>query len=96
MIQSGTLTAAGPSKSVSPAIGRDFNVTLSGTFGATLQLERSFDNGSTWVPYTYIDGSSMTWSAPMSTSFAEGEQGVEYRLNCTSYSSGTIAYRISQ
>lgn len=73
-----------------------FNVTLSGTFVATVHLERSFDSGSTWHPCTDASGFATSWAAPLSITCAEPERGVRYRLNCTSYTSGTVTYRISQ
>lgn len=55
------------------------------TYTATINLERSFDGGSTWI---HIG------AAPLDIS--EAEACVLYRLNCTAYTSGTINYRISQ
>jgi hypothetical protein len=73
-----------------------FNLTISGTFVATIRLERSFDEGSTWHPCTRSDGSSRTWAAPMSIIVSEVEAGVLYRLNCTAFTSGTAVCRLSQ
>lgn len=92
----GTLASATSSGSFVPVADRDFNLTLSGTFVATLRLDRSFDRGVTWFPLTYIDGSALTWTAPMSSAIGEDEAGVYYRLTASSYTSGTVTYRISQ
>ena len=70
------------------------------SFNATVQLERSFDGGSTWIvcnvggtgTLAQYTGSSVT---PISLTFAEPEQGVIYRWNAIAYSSGLINYRIS-
>lgn len=86
-------------------------MTASATFtggldnaSATIQLERSFDGGLTWIvcniggagtPASYQFGGSGGLTAPVSFVVAEPEKGVAYRLNCTAYSSGSIAFRIS-
>ena len=81
--------------------GTDNNATFTGAaiaFSATVQLERSFDGGSTWIVCN--EGSSgqlAQWTTgPVSLTFGEPEKSVLYRLNCTAYASGTINYRISQ
>lgn len=89
----GSFTAAGQSSAESFR-GR-FNLTLSGTFVATVRAERSFDDGATWHPLT-SGGSSVTFSAPCTEVLDEPEGAVLYRLNCTSYTSGTVTYRLSQ
>lgn len=69
------------------------------TYSATVQLERSFDGGATWVVCN-IGGSGALaqWAAgtPVSLTFGEPEKNVLYRLNAIAYASGTINYRISQ
>jgi hypothetical protein len=68
------------------------------TFSATVQLERSFDGGNTWVVCN-VGGSGTlaqyTAGTPVSAAFAEPELGVLYRLNCIAYTSGTINYRVT-
>lgn len=73
-----------------------FNVSIWGTFVATLRLERSFDGGTTWLPVTNEGGTVRSWTAPVSTSFTEEELSVMYRLNCTAWTSGVAEWRISQ
>lgn len=95
----GSFTATGQSASFQPTF-RDrgwgkFNVSLWGTFVGTVQVERTFDGGSNWLPCTNL-GASVTFTAPMTEVLEEPERGPTYRLNCTSYTSGTISYRISQ
>jgi hypothetical protein len=97
----GTFTAIGQSASYAPPVAPrntntgGFNVSTWGTFVASVQLERSFDNGTTWLPLTAAGNQLYAWTAPASENGAEPEAGVLYRLNCTAYTSGTINYRIS-
>jgi hypothetical protein len=66
------------------------------TFSGTIQLERSFDGGHTWIPcFAWWGGSQLKWTTEMSTVLMEPEKGVLYRLNCVAYTSGTMNYRIS-
>lgn len=95
----GSFAATGQSagitvKGVDDQRAHPLNISLWGTFVATVQVERSFDNGTTWLPLTAL-GSSIPFTAPASEVFDEGETGVQYRLNCTSYTSGTVNYRLS-
>ena len=96
----GTFEATGQSASFRPAqtrIGRcQFNVSLSGTFSGTVQIERSFDGTNWFVASRDSAGTAATYTAPMSVVVEENEAGVIYRLNCTARASGTITYRISQ
>lgn len=73
-----------------------FNVSVWGTFSAAVVLERSFDGGTTALPYTYSNGTPLSWSAPFSTPFEEPEPEVWYRLRCSNYISGTVSWRLSQ
>ena len=103
----GSFTATGQSGSFLPYVNargttNAFNIVLSGTAVAIVQLERSFDQGSTWVKLTVNGTQLYKWSydgsntVNISETAEEPEQGVFYRLNCTSYTSGTLNYRISQ
>lgn len=69
-----------------------------GVYSGTVQLERSFDGGSTWIicgvggggqPAVYTAGTMVSIVA------SEPERGMLYRLNCPAYTSGTINYRLS-
>ncbi len=86
----GSFTATGQSASFAPIAGRGFNVSLWGTFTASVQLERSFDAGTTWLQ------AATARTAPDSFVCVEPEAGVQYRLDCTSFTSGAINYRVSQ
>lgn len=101
----GTFTATGQSASFSPTQADrstqsgTFNVALTGTASATVQLERSFDGGTTWCEIWAGGAQLYEWtyaSTNLSETVEECEEGVLYRLNCTSYTSGTITYRLSQ
>ena len=68
------------------------------TFVGSVQLERSFDGGSTWIVCNIGGaGTLAVFSAgtPVSVTFGEPEREVLYRWNCTAYTSGNINYRIS-
>ena len=86
-----------------PASGTDAGAIFTGagiSFNATVQLERSFDGGNTWIVcnvggtgiLAQYTGATVT---PISLTFAEPELGVIYRWNCIAYTSGAINYRIS-
>lgn len=65
---------------------------------ATVQLERTFNGGATWL-LCGVGGSGATavYANPTSLSITVGEceKSVGYRMNCTAYTSGTVNYRIS-
>lgn len=90
-----SFTATARSASFTPIAGRGFNITISGTFSATVTLERSFDDGGTWYPLTGAGYPLYNWTAPASETAVDDEDGVIYSLNCT-WVSGTVDYRISQ
>lgn len=72
------------------ALEGPFNLSLSGTFVATVQLQRSFDAGSTWLvvkSYTAV---------AEEVGDAGDEKGVLHRLECTAYTSGTVVGRLSR
>ena len=81
--------------------GTDNAATFTGAaivFAATVQLERSFDGGATFLPCNMgSSGLLAQWLAgPVSFAFGEPEKNVLYRFNCIAWTSGTINYRISQ
>lgn len=81
--------------------GADAAATFTGAaidYSGSVQLERSFDGGSTWIVCGVGgQGAQAVFSAgtPISVVAGEPERGVLYRLNCTAYTSGTINYRMS-
>ena len=82
----GTFDAQGQSEVV--RVREWFNLSLSGTFDATIAAERSFDAGVTWVEVEAFTGK-------VERRGYETED-LLYRLNCTQYTSGTVLYRISR
>jgi hypothetical protein len=91
----GSLASATSGEAVALAKAGDFNVSLTGPFVGTVVPERSFD-GTTWMPFTYVDGTAITYSAPFTTILSEPERGVLWRIRCTSLTSGSVGWRISQ
>jgi hypothetical protein len=92
----GAFAAPGQSASFAPLAGRGFNISIWGTFSGTVQLERSFDAGSTWLPVTANGTQLEKFTSAASEQWQEDEAGVLYRLNCTALASGTADYRLSQ
>ncbi len=82
----GSFTATGASSHF--VTRRGFNLSLSGFGTATVELQRSFDQGATWLTVK-------SYTAAVERVVDDPEHGVYYRLECTSYSSGTILYRMS-
>jgi len=83
----GEFTGTGQSGDIN--LFSDFNVSLSGFGTASINLERSFDSGDTWKLVK-------NYTADTEERGFESESGVLYRLNVSSYTSGTIAFRLSQ
>lgn len=71
-------------------------------YTGTVQLERSFDGGRTWLVCNVGSGGTLAqWNAgtPVSITFGEPEKNVLYRLNALAYTGiagTTLNYRISQ
>lgn len=68
-----------------------YNVSVSGTFTATVTLQRSFDDGTTWLDVkTYTAGAQEVGLEP--------EYGVVYRIGVKTgeYTSGTAVLRLSR
>jgi hypothetical protein len=98
----GSFTGTGQSDSL--LVWGPFNVNLGGDGGpngswdASVQLERSFDGGTSWYVRCDSAGVQLVFSTndkDVSFVVVEPEQGMLYRLNCTTYTSGTINYRLS-
>jgi hypothetical protein len=79
----GSFTGTGQSASLT--LGRGATLSLSGFGSATVILQRSFDQGTTWL-------SVKTFTADAER-IVNGS-GELWRLNCTVYGSGTILYRL--
>ena len=90
---SGTFTAPGTSAENFAQDG-DFNVSLSGTFVATIEVQRSFDEKSTWVTVdTFTEKTEKTGSSSVKNQF---NVPVAYRLECTDFTSGTVTFVLNQ
>lgn len=81
-----TVTSAGESSSFE-VFKSPYNLSISGTFEATINLERSFDEGATWLVVK-------VFTLPAEKIGDEPEPGSLYRFNCTSYTSGTANCRL--
>lgn len=96
----GTFTGTGRSASFTPRQGAAFNVSVWGTFSATVQMHRSFDNGVTWLPLTVGTTELYTWTGGTGVKYseiaAEPMPGVLYSLECDPYTSGTVNYLMGQ
>lgn len=79
-----------------PIPGRGFNAEGSGTFVAGYQLERLLPGEIVWKPITAAGTQLYVWTAPASESNQDDEWGAAYRINVTSYTSGTLNVRLSQ
>lgn len=73
------------------AMQGNFNLSLSGTWVATVHLQRSFDNGSTWLDVTSYGENTQDRGF-------EPESGVLYRcgVKTGNYTSGTVVCRVSR
>jgi hypothetical protein len=71
--------------------GSNFNLSLSGTWVATVYLQRSFDSGVTWLDIA-------SYTANIEDTGFEPEGGVLYRFGVKTggYTSGTVVGRISR
>lgn len=102
-VLAGTFTATGQSQAA--LLYGAFNMLIyagggpNAAWTASIQLERSFDGGTTWVvcadPMGTTNQAVYANAKDVSRQFAECERGVMYRLDCTAYTSGTINYRLS-
>jgi hypothetical protein len=84
---SGTFTGVANSANL-PIKGR-FNLSLSGFGDATIQIRRSFDNGTTWFVIK-------EYTADISEIGLEPEVNVIYSLRASVHTSGTITFRLAQ
>lgn len=92
----GTITSTGATESVELNGSGNVLLDFSGAV-ATISLEKSFDDGSTWhVASKDSVPNPATYTGDINGVVEEHEYHVLYRFNCTSYSSGTINYRISR
>ena len=95
-IVSGTFGATGQSANF-PVLGK-FNALLSGGVG-TVALEKSYDGGTVWFGVTDALGvlivHTMVSDVQLNAVLEEPEPNIQYRWNCTAFTSGVITYRLS-
>jgi hypothetical protein len=98
-VVSGTFTSTTSSNTFTPQSNQTtwtkFNISMWGTYVATMVLERTFDGGTTWLPCT-AGGVQVNFSNPCTEVIEEPEPGILYRMRCSAFTSGTVNYRISQ
>jgi len=82
-----SLSAAGTGNQPPPIlVAGYFNFSLSGSWVATVALQRSFDAGATWrTVESYTSNTEATGYEP---------EGADYRIICTAYTGGIIKGRI--
>ena len=92
---SGSITGTGVTSAVS--IFGVANILLAFDGGAaTIDLERSFDDGVTYdVASKDSTPTDATFTESINGLIEEPERDVLYRFNCTAFTSGTIRFRIS-
>lgn len=108
-ISVGALTAASGAGSTTLGVNNQvaafypglINVSVSGSFTATIVIEKSYDGGATWLPVqTDLAGTALSFTGSgtfnREIQIEEGESGVCYRGRCTAFTSGTANVRISQ
>lgn len=68
-----------------------FNLSMSGTWEATVTIQRAFDGGSTWLDVAEYTDSSEEYGF-------ECEGGIVYRVGVKTgdFTSGTVVLRLSQ
>lgn len=73
---------------ITKSMGDAFNVSIWGTFVATVTLQRSFDSGTTWLDV-------VTYSSPIEDIGTEPE-GALYRIGVKTgaFTSGTVNVRL--
>lgn len=83
---SGVIQLPGSAGDKTPASRFNISMTFVGT--ATVQLQRSFDNGTTWFVVK-------EYTASASEVGEEIECGVQYKLACTAHTDN-VTYRLSR
>lgn len=66
-----------------------YNVSLEFIGAATIAVQRSFDGGAHWKTIS-------TYTGNVESVDYEPEEGVQYRLYCSAFTSGPILCRLSQ
>ncbi|KKK65369.1 hypothetical protein LCGC14_2974830, partial [marine sediment metagenome] len=94
-----SFTAVGVSTTLRlQAIGEDVTVALSGTYAATVQLERALSSAEDAWEAIYPPNRGTPWgtaNATVSDVYKTQSQNERLRLRCTSYTSGTVVTTIA-
>ena len=92
----GTTVATGLIGPFQPVPGRPVMIALTGTWGGTVRVTRSTDNGATRLPLT-VGGSvwGLFTSNCCEAVWEEGESAARLYLDVT-LASGSLSYRLSQ
>ena len=94
-----SFTAVGVSTTLRlQAIGEDVTVALSGTYAATVQLERALSSAEDAWGAIYPPNRGTPWgtaNATVSDVYKTQSQNERLRLRCTSYTSGTVVTTIA-
>lgn len=94
----GSLTAlasAQPDKGISTAFkgAEDFVVQITGTFVGTIDLEVSFDQGTTWGPVSRdVQGAPTQWVQPITLPIRSDVSNAWFRLKTSAWTSGAANY----
>ncbi len=86
-VVSGSFTGTTASAALGGAT--EFNMSLSGFGSATVQLQRSFDQGATWLVV-------QAFTTDAEKRIDEPETKVLWRFNCSAFVSGPIVFRLSK
>lgn len=88
---SGTFTSATNTTTLTRKGPWDF--TISGTWAGTIKIQRSYDSGSTWVDVRIYKRTTES-SIVENDSGEEDEDGVQYRVNMTVFTSGSAKFTL--
>lgn len=84
MLVSKSFEAVGVSGELTVDVGKAFDYAVSGTFSATVVLERSDNNGQSWI------GLVTATAAASGTIVNETKTSQRYRIRCSVYAEGTV------
>lgn len=72
---------------------QNFQWSLSGSLNGTVELQISYDSGSTWTAYTIASGEGSI-STPVEVFDNDTGQDLSLRVRCTERTSGAVAYKL--
>lgn len=74
---------------------RPFNVFITGTFNATVEVQKSYDHGLSYTTLQPPDLSAIaSFTSPTVFTVIEPDPAVLYQINVTTYTSGTVNGRM--